>query len=270
MDLDLKGKRAFVSGASSGIGRGIAIELAKEGCDVAVHGRDKARTEQTAHDVEALGVKAVVALGDLAVEGDCEAVAKATLAGLGSVDIIVNNAGIALRKDNPVWSDIPFGTYIDSFQVNFMSTLRMTSHFLPCIKANGWGRIVNISTGASLNAGLLSDYGCAKASLNKLTADMSREVGRYGATANGVMPGIIMTPAIEEYLGVLAKRLNWEGDVPAWEKRYLSELAPQAVQRMGQPEDIAKMTAFLSSDVAGYITGVTIRVGGGSGNAVYF
>jgi 3-oxoacyl-[acyl-carrier protein] reductase len=267
MDLGIRGKRAFVSGSSSGIGRAIALELAGEGCDVAVHGRNKARTEETAHEVEALGVKAVVTTGDLATEEGCDKVAKETLAGIRSVDIVINSAGIALRKDAPIWSDIPNQIWIDSYQINFMSALRMSKAFLPCIQASGWGRFVQISTGGARSAGVLSEYGCAKAALNKLTADIAKSVGKYGATSNGIMPGIILTPAIEEFLGVLAKQMNWKGDTAEFQRKYL-EMAPQSVQRFGQPRDIAAMATFLCSPLADYISGVTLSINGGSGNFV--
>src|SRR5271169_2326940 len=99
MDLQLKGKRAFVSGSSSGIGKGIALELAQAGCDIAVHGRDKARTEGTAREVAALGVKSAVTLGDLAKDSDATKICDTALAALGGIDILVNNCGLVLRPD---------------------------------------------------------------------------------------------------------------------------------------------------------------------------
>jgi NAD(P)-dependent dehydrogenase (short-subunit alcohol dehydrogenase family) len=267
MDLQLRGKRAFVSGSSSGIGQAIALELAAEGCDVAVHGRDKVRTEETAHAVEALGVKAVVTIGDLAKLDGCDSVAKQTLDGLRSVDIVVNNAGIALLKDNPVWSDVPDQIWMDSFQVNFMSAQRMSKAFLPCIQENGWGRFLQISTGGSKVAGSLSEYGSVKAALNKLTADIAKSVGKYGATSNGIMPGLILTPAIVEFLGVLAGQMGWEGDIPELERKWL-QMSPQSVPRVGRPRDIAAMAAFICSPLADYMTGVTFSINGGGGTAV--
>jgi NAD(P)-dependent dehydrogenase (short-subunit alcohol dehydrogenase family) len=267
MDLGIRGKRAFVSGSSSGIGRAIALELAAEGCDIAVHGRNKARTEETAHAAEALGVKAVVTLGDLATMEGCDKAAAEALAGFGSVEIVINNAGIALRKDNPVWSEVPDQTWVDSFQVNFMSALRMSKAFLPCVIEAGWGRFIQISTGGSRTAGILSEYGAVKAAMNKLTADIAKTVGKHGATSNGIMPGLIMTPAIEEYLGVLAGQMGWEGDLAELERNWL-QIMPQSVQRVGRPRDIAAMTAFLCSPLAGYMTGVTFAINGGQGNFV--
>jgi NAD(P)-dependent dehydrogenase (short-subunit alcohol dehydrogenase family) len=270
VDLQIRGKRAFVSGSSSGIGKAIALELAKEGCDVAVHGRDKVRTEETAHEVAELGVRSIAALGDLATEGGCDLVARETLAAFGTVDIVVNNAGVALLKHDPRWSEIPLETWIDSFQVNFMSTLRMSRHFLPGIERSGWGRFINISTGGATTTPSLTEYTAAKAALNKLTADMAKDVGRVGATANGIAPGVVLTPAVEEWLRLIARQRNWPGDMPEWEQRFISEMAPQqAVKRFSRPQDIAAPAAFFASPRAAHISGVTIRVDSGHNSAVY-
>src|SRR5579862_8878838 len=167
MDVGIRGRRAFVSGSSSGIGTAIAMELAKEGCDVAIHGRHRARAEEAAHEAGKHGVKVITVLGDLATEEGCDVVAKQTLGAFKSVDIVVNNAGMALRKDGPRWTDIPLETWIESFQINFMGTLRMSRHFLPGIEASGWGRFINVTTGGAVVSPSLTEYTAAKAALNK-------------------------------------------------------------------------------------------------------
>ena len=267
MNRELEGKRAFISGSSSGIGKSIALELAKVGCVVVVHGRDKVRTDETAHEAEALGVRAVATLGDLATEAGCEAVARDTLAAVGAVDIVVNNAGLALRKDDPPWSEIPIQTWVDSYEVNFMSTLRMSQLFLPGIKASGWGRFINISTGGATSTPVLTEYGAAKAALNKLTADMAKDVGRYGATANAISPGVIWTSSVDEWIQVQSKQRGWTPE--EFERRFLTEVRPQAIPRFGRPEDIAHLAVFLVSDKAAFITGTIIRVDGGGAKTVY-
>ena len=267
VELGIQGKRAFVSGSSSGIGKAIALELAREGCAVVVHGRDATRAEETAHEIEAMGATAVVSLGDLATDEGCETVAETALAALGVVDIVVNNAGVALLKDNPVWSEIPPQTWLDSYQINLMSALRMSLHFLPGIKESGWGRFINISTRSATTTPTMTEYGAAKAALNKLTADMAKDVGRYGATANAIAPGVIRTAAIEEWIAIQSKEIGCSPE--EYERKYLSEILPQAVPHFGRPEDIAHMAAFLASRNAGYISGAVIRVCGGSATNVY-
>jgi NAD(P)-dependent dehydrogenase (short-subunit alcohol dehydrogenase family) len=267
MKIDLGGKRAFVSGSSAGIGKAIAIEFAKSGCDVAVHGRDRERAEETAHAVAAFGVRTSAALGDLATEAGCVNVAAETLAAFGTIDIVVNNAGLALCKSDPPWSEIPFQTWIDSYEVNFMSTLRMSQLFLPGMRAGGWGRFINISTGGATSTPVMTEYGAAKAALNKFTADMARDVGKYGATANVIAPGAIRTAALDEWIQRQAEQRGWTAD--EFERRYLTELRPQAVPKFGRPEDIAFLALFLASDFAQHISGAVIRVDGGGGKTVY-
>lgn len=267
MDYGIAGKRAFVSGSSTGIGKAIALELAKEGCTVVVHGRDKPRTEQTAHEIEALGARAIVTLGDLATEQGCDDVAKAALSGAGGLDIVVNNAGVALLKGDPVWYEIPFETWIDSFQVNFMSTLRMSTLFLPSLKENGWGRIVNISTGGAVGTPVLTEYGAAKAGLNKLSADMAKTVGKFGITVNSIAPGVVVSGATEEWMNIQAKKKGWP--IEEFEKRFIAERGVQAIERFGRPEDIAYAVLFFTSQQAGFISGVIMAVNGGGMRTVY-
>lgn len=267
MDYGIAGKRAFVSGSSSGIGKAIAIALAREGCEVIVHGRDKARSEETAHEAEALGVKAHVTLGDLATEDGCNAVFAGINAATGGVDILVNNAGVALLKGDPVWYEIPFQTWIDSFQVNFMSTLRMSALLLPGLKEKGWGRIVNISTGGAVGTPILTEYGAAKAALNKLTADMAKTIGKFGITVNSIAPGVIMSPAVDEWMQIQAKKKGWP--IEEFEKRWIAERGIQAVDRFGRPEDIANAAVFFASQQAEFISGVIMAVNGGGNRTVY-
>lgn len=268
MDFGIKGKRAFVSGSSSGIGTAIAIELAKEGCDVAVHGRDADRAAAVAQKLRGLGVKACVTVGDLTSPEQCREVASQVEAGLGDVDIVVNNCGVALRKDDPVWSEIPYETWIDSYRVNLLSTVEMSRLLLNGMKRNGWGRIINISTVSATGSPGMTEYGAAKAALNKLTADMAKDLGPQGITVNGVMPGAVLTPAIHEWLGVVAGQQGWSGDTEDFERNYLTNLAPQPIPRFGRPDEIAALVAFLASERARHLTGALIRVDGGSNRSV--
>jgi 3-oxoacyl-[acyl-carrier protein] reductase len=270
MDLQLKGKRAFVSGSSSGIGKGIALELAAEGCDVVVHGRDKARTEETAHEVEKLGVKAVVTIGDLTKDKDAASVCQAALGRFGTIDILVNNCGVALHKDSPDWSAITPKEWVDSYEVNFVSGLRLSQGFVPGMKERKWGRVINVSStaGSHVLGGALSDYGAPKAALNKFTVDMSKSVGPLGITVNAIIPGTIMTPAIDEYMAILKQQQGWGDDPEENQRRYTVEIFPQSVPRLGSVRDCAAATAFLASPLAGYINGAFLRIDGGMANFV--
>jgi NAD(P)-dependent dehydrogenase (short-subunit alcohol dehydrogenase family) len=264
MQIRLDGKRAFVSGASSGIGRQCAIDLAEAGADVVVHGRDRERTEETAAHVRELGRKAVIAIGDLATDEGCDSVARASLEGLGAIDICVNNCGVSLRQDNPRWDELDTEDWLASIQVNFLASVRMGKAFYPAMKDAGWGRIINISTLGAWIPGLLTDYTSPKAALNKLTIDMSKQCGPDGVTVNAILPGTIWTSAIERYLGVLNEQLGWgTDDIAERQKHYLKEIFPQPIQRLGEPHDIGALVVFLASDHAGYVTGALIKCDGG-------
>jgi len=265
MDLELKGKRAFVSGSSSGIGKAIALELAAEGCDVVVHGRDRARTEETARLVEERGVKSAATFGDLDETGMADKVAADTLAALGTVDILVNNCGAVLQMHNPAWDEVPPEEWERSFRVNFMAGLRLAQHFAPGMKAQGWGRIINISsTAGSHIAGFMPDYAAPKAAVNNFTGNLSKQLGGHGITVNAVIPGTVLTPAVDRWLEELKKQLDWGDDFAENERIYTSEITPQSVPRLGRPREIAAAVTFLASPLAGYINGAGLRVDGGS------
>jgi NAD(P)-dependent dehydrogenase (short-subunit alcohol dehydrogenase family) len=265
MDLKLKGKKVFVSGSSSGIGVGVAREFAAEGCDVAVHGRDKARAEQTAHEISKMGVKTVVTVGDLAKDSDAANITGTALKAFGKIDILINNCGLAMHKENPDWSTLPPKEWVASYEVNFVSGLRLAQAFVPAMKEQKWGRVVNISSTAGthiIGQGGLADYGAPKAALNKFTADMSKTVGPFNITCNAIIPGTIMTPAIVEYMAELKKIHKW-GDDPVENERLYTQLNPQSVPRLGDVRDIATACCFLSSPLAGYINGAFLRIDGG-------
>jgi 3-oxoacyl-[acyl-carrier protein] reductase len=265
MDLELRGKRAFVSGSSSGIGKAIAIELANEGCDVVVHGRDRARTDETAREVESIGVRTRSTYGDLGDEAVAAQVAKDTLELLGTVDICVNNVGAVLQMHNPDWLEIPSEEWVRSYRVNFMSGLHMAQHFAPGMKEQKWGRIIDISSTAGTHTdGFLPDYGAAKAGVNNRLANLSKLLGQYGITINAVIPGTILTPAVDRWLAELKKQLDWGDDFAENERIYTTEITPQSVPRLGQPREIAVAVAWLASPLAGYINGTGLRVDGGS------
>jgi NAD(P)-dependent dehydrogenase (short-subunit alcohol dehydrogenase family) len=269
MDLNLKGKAALVTGSSSGLGRAIALELAAEGVSVAVHGRDRERTEATAREVEALGVKAVVTSGNLAREADRAAVAEAALAGLGAIDILVNNAGAVLRMDNPDWLDVTPREWMESFSLNLMSALHLSQLLAPQMRERRWGRIVNISSIAgSQTRGFLLDYSIPKAGIDNLTVNLSKLLAGDGITVNAVIPGTIMTPAVERWLVTLKAQLGWGDDEAENERIYTSEITPQPIRRLGRPREIAAAVAFLASPLSGYTTGAFLRIDGGTADAV--
>lgn len=270
MDLQLTGKRALVTGSSAGLGEAIAIELAREGVSVAVHGRDRARAEATARKVEAEGVKAVLTIGDLMKDEDAAHVAQTALEGLGGIDILVNNAGAVLRIDNPSWIETTPSEYLDSYNANFGSAIRMSQALVKPMQERGWGRIINItSTGGSQTRGFLLAYSAAKAALDNFTVNLSKLVAPDGVTVNAVIPGNVLSPAVERWLETLKQQRGWGDDPVENERIYISSAdAPQPIKRLGRPREIATAVTLLASPLSDYTTGAFIRVDGGAADAI--
>jgi len=268
MDLDLKGKRALVTGSSSGLGAAIALELASEGVAVAVHGRDKARAEQTSRAVAALGVETVVTSGDLMKDEDAARVADAALEKLGGIDILVNNAGAVLRIDNPDWLEVKPQEWLDSFSLNVGAAVRLTQRLAPAMCERGWGRIINISSasGSQMRGGLI-DYGAAKAGVDNMTVNLSKLLAPSGVTVNAVIPGTILTPAVERWLNTLRRQKGWPDDFEENQRVYTTDHYPQPVKRLGKPREIAAAVAFLASPLSGYTTGALLRIDGGTASS---
>jgi 3-oxoacyl-[acyl-carrier protein] reductase len=270
MDMQLSGKRALVTGSSSGIGAAIAKELAAEGVWVAVHGRDRERTEKTAAEiVQAGGRRPIVTVGNLVDDKDVDAIGRAALEGLEGVDILVNNAGGLVRMDNPDWSKVTSDEWVEGYRKNVVGALRLIQQLVPGMARRNWGRIVNISSiSGSHIVGNQTDYGAAKAALNNMTVSLAKALGKSGITVNAISPGTILTPAVDRWLETLREQLNWGDDFEENQRRYTTDIFPQAVPRLGKPREIATMVAYLASPLAGYMTGTHMRIDGGFGCAV--
>lgn len=264
MDLKLSGKRALVTGSSSGIGAACALELAAEGVSVVVHGRNRERAETVAQAVEAKGVRAAVALGAITDDAGADAVADAALAAFGGIDILVNSAGGVIRSDNPQWSDVSSDEWLQSFSLNVVSTVRLAKRLTPGMIERGWGRIVNISSiGGTQWSGRLHDYGSAKAALDHLTGNMSRALAGKGVTVNAVLPGTVLTPQAERWINTLAAQHGWPDDFAERERSYTRDVGDQPVQRLGRAEEVAAAVAFLASPRSDFTTGALLRLDGG-------
>ncbi len=245
MELTYTHKTALVTGAGRGIGKEIAKLLASEGLTVICVSRTEKTCTATAEEIKAAGGKAHAVAVDVS---DREAVYKASealLAEFGTVDIIVNNAGITrdnlmLRMSDEEWDDV-IGT-------NLSSCFYWTKALLRPMTRNRWGRIINIASVVGLmgNAGQ-ANYGAAKAGMLGFTKSLARELASRNITSNAVAPGFVksdMTDALGEDVGDFIKQA-----VP--------------LKRMGEPSEIAHMVAYLASDQAAYITGQVFTVDGG-------
>lgn len=266
MDLELTGKRALVTGASSGLGTDMAILLAQEGAAVVVHGRDEARSRQVADRIEGTGGKASVVCADLGSESGTRALADAADAVFGGIDILVNNAGS--RTMGSTGFDIAPSDWLDTFQRNVVAGAILAEYFVPQMKARGWGRIIQISSGmGSTPIGMVPDYSASKAAMNNYTVNLSKALSKTGITVNTVSPGLIWTPANEAFFADLAAAQGRPDEVDAVLADFIVA-APQTVGRIGRPRDIAAGVAYLASPLADYVNGANLRIDGGHSPSV--
>jgi NAD(P)-dependent dehydrogenase (short-subunit alcohol dehydrogenase family) len=246
MALALEGKRALVTGASKGVGKGIALDLARNGCDVAVnYHSDLAGADATASEIAASGRQAMVVKANVGLAADVDAMFAAVFARFGKLDILVNNAGVQTWKPLLDLEESEWDRTIDTnLKGCFLCTQRAARH----MKDNGGGRIVNIGSGCNkLAFPNLVDYTASKGGIEMLTKVAAAELGKYGIAVNCVAPG-----AIE-----IERTKNEAGDYAGtW-----SKLTP--LGRVGTPADIGKTVSFLAGPGADFISGQTIWVDGG-------
>jgi 3-oxoacyl-[acyl-carrier protein] reductase len=256
MDLGLSGKTALVLGASSGLGRAIALGLAAEGANVAVAARNEAALAALAGEIEALGVRALPVRWDLADLSMIDANVAAIEASLGPVDILINNTGgppptTASGQSPDLWTA--------QFQAMVASVIATTDRVLPGMIGRRWGRIItSTSSGVIAPIANLAISNALRLSRVGWSKTLAREVARDGVTCNIVVPGRIATDRTR-FLD--EKRAEREGR--AVEQVEAASLGAIPAGRYGDPREYADVVAFLASTRASYVTGSTVRVDGG-------
>jgi 3-oxoacyl-[acyl-carrier protein] reductase len=246
MDLQLSDKTALVTGASTGIGRGIAKALAAEGVRVAIAARREELLRSLADEIKSAGGKAPVVLPcDLYADDAAATLARAATEGLGGrVDILVNNAG-GSRPFNEL--HVGEERWEEAFTLNFHRPRQLAEALVDGMIARGWGRIINI-TGKSEPDHVNGAF-CAKAGMHSWAKGLSRMVGKHGITVNCVPPGRVMSEQILRNYTPQYRQWQCENEIP--------------MGRYGEPEDMANLVTFLASPRAQYITGAVIPVDGG-------
>ena len=244
----LQGKTALITGGSRGIGRAIALRMAREGANVAIlYAGNEAAAQETVEAARALGAQAFCARADVGEYAQVESAIHAAKEALGPIHILVNNAGIARDKLIMRMSSEDFAAVV---RVNLMGAFHTIRVLTPDFVRQRAGRIINIASVAGLmgNPGQ-ANYASAKAGLIGLTKSVARELASRGVTCNAIAPGFIET------------------DMTAAMSEKAQEVAISSIpmKRMGRPQEIASLAVFLAGDGAGYLTGEVIRVDGGLG-----
>lgn len=244
MNLGIKDKTALVTGASIGIGRGIALALGTEGVRLALVARRDNLLQEVAREIVAKGgAEPALIVQDFMAEDAAQKIADTALVKLGTVDIVVNNAG----GSRPFKVDASEQLWNEAITLNFTRQRQLTHRLIDQMAARKWGRVVNI-TGKSEPEHLNGAF-CAKAAMHAWAKGLSRELGKHGITVNSIPPGRIMSEQI---------RRNYTPEYRQWQSEH--EIP---VGRYGEPEDIANLVCFLASPLADYITGTVIPVDGG-------
>lgn len=256
MDLQLTGKTALILAASKGLGKACALTLAAEGADVIIGAREKSTLDATAKEIAALGKGRVRAIRvDVTDASSVKAMVDATAAEFGKIDILVNNAGGPPFGKFESFDD---NAWQSAFELTLLSAVRFSRLVVPHMRPTGSGRIINITSlttktyvpGSVLSTSLrLGVVGMAKM--------LSAELGPDNITINNVAPGMILTDRLQH-------TLSSGPGAPSLEEQ-MAQLAREIpVGRIGKPEELAALVAFLASPLAGYITGATIPIDGGA------
>jgi NAD(P)-dependent dehydrogenase (short-subunit alcohol dehydrogenase family) len=258
MDLGLQGKRALVTGSTAGIGWATARALAAEGAHVVVNGRTPQRVEDAVAKLrgELPGAQVEGIVADL---GSAEGCAQLT-AQLPDVDVLVNNLGIFEPK---AFEQIPDEDWLRFFEVNVLSGVRLSRHYVAGMRARNWGRIVFVSSESGLNIPTeMIHYGMTKTAQLAVARGLAETLARTGVTVNSVLPG----PTASEGVGEFVARMAAERGVDAatMEREFFATARPSSVlQRFATPDEVASLIAYVCSARASATTGAALRVDGG-------
>ena len=250
-NISLEEKTSIVTGATSGIGRGIARKLAEAGSNVAIVDINEKDGKVVEEELQKLGVKAKFYKCDVTSSSDCKKTVDEIYRDFGRIDILVNAAGVIVRKDVVELTEEEWDFVIG---VNLKGTFLMSHYVIPYMIKGSGGSVVNIGSGWGLKGGSkAAAYCAAKGGVVNLTRAMAIDHGKDNIRVNCVAPGDTDTPMLRKEAAQLG--LSWE--------EFLKEAADRPIKRIGTPEDIANAVLFLVSDIASWITGAILVVDGG-------
>lgn len=257
MDLKLQNKVALVAGGSLGLGRAVALQLAKEGTKIAICALDDSNLPEAVEVIEKeTGQRVFTIPADLTDAEQARRFVRKAIEHYGTVDILVNNAG---GPPSVKFEEIEEDLWYLGVRLNLMSTIVMTREAVPVMKAKKWGRIINMTSIAvkqPIDGLILSNT--VRSGVIGFAKSLSNELAPYNITVNSVCPGYTLTDRVRNLSKVVAQKENTtpEAVIKKWE----SEIP---MGRLGTPEEFASLVAYLSSEGAGYITGAAIQIDGG-------
>jgi 3-oxoacyl-[acyl-carrier protein] reductase len=263
MDTGLAGKAALAGGASKGIGKAVALGLAREGCRVAICARNRQTLDGAAAEIrEATGAEVLPIVCDMAIHDDIKAAVARAAGAFGGLDIVVNNAG---GPPTGTFEALDEAYWQHALAQNLLSAVRTIREALPHLRRSGAGRIINITSVAvkqPIDGLMLSN--ATRLGVVGMAKTLSREVAAEGITVNNICPGNIAT---ERLISLIEERARRQG--VSLEQAVSLEESRVPMGFLGEPEDVANLAVFLASARARYITGCTIQVDGGSTTAVF-
>jgi 3-oxoacyl-[acyl-carrier protein] reductase len=264
MNLGLEGKRVLVTGSHRGTGQATARAFAAEGANVLVHGLEAGQAEPVAASIVRGGGNAIAVNGDLTTDAGADAVAAAA----GTIDVLVNNYGIA---SGGKWDEAGTSSWIEMYERNVLSGVRMAQRLVPAMRDRGWGRVIFVGTVGSVRPrAVMPGYYSAKAALPAVVLSLAKDLAGTGITVNCVSPGILRTAEVEAYYRARAAKKGWGDDWSEIERRAVADVfsAGSPATRLGLTSEVAATVVFLASEQAAYINAVDLRVDGGAADCV--